>query len=92
MWIATVFPHMVFFSFFYDFFCFPELSLLILLFFNIELVENYNCRFPYETLLIATVFLCMVFFSFHFFCYYFFQNFLCSFYFLNINLVKNLAL
>jgi len=40
--------------------------------FYIELVENYKCRFPHETILIATVFLCMVSFPFVFFCYDFF--------------------
>jgi hypothetical protein len=33
-------------------------------FFNIELVENYNCSFSYKTPWIAIVFLHMVFFYF----------------------------
>jgi hypothetical protein len=88
-----VFPHMVF-MFFYDFF---QNYFFLFYFFNIELVENYNCSFPHKTLWIAIVFLYMGLFSFSFsfflFSYMiFFQNYLCCFYFFNIKLIENLAL
>jgi hypothetical protein len=61
-------------------------------FFNIELVENYNCSFPHKTLWIAIVFLYIdLFFMIFVSLYDFFLNCLCCFYFFNIKLVENLA-
>jgi hypothetical protein len=74
----SVSPHSFFYCFFQN--CFS------ILFFNIELVDNYNCGFSHKTLWIATVF------SHMFFFYEFFQKFICRFYFFNIELVENLAL
>jgi hypothetical protein len=65
--IATIFLSMVFFVFVFLWFS-PKLSPFIL-FFNIELVKNYNynmwgnhCNFPHKLLWIATVFFLIVFF------------------------------
>jgi hypothetical protein len=40
-------------------------------FFNIELVKNYNCSFPYNTLWIAIVFLYIGLFSFFFYDFFY---------------------
>jgi hypothetical protein len=45
LWIATVFPHMIFFVM-----IFFKIIFIGFIIFNIELIENYNCRFPHETL------------------------------------------
>jgi len=88
----SVFPH-GFYVFFYDFF---QNYFCRFYFFNIELVENYNCNFPHKTLWIAIVFSYMsLFFIFFFydFCFLYdiFQNYLCCFYFFNIKLIENLT-
>jgi hypothetical protein len=44
LWIATVFPHVIFLI---NFFKIVFINFII---FNIELVKNYNCRFLHETL------------------------------------------
>jgi hypothetical protein len=89
-WITTVFLHMVFMFFLW----FSSKLSLLILFFNIELVENYNCSFSHKTLWIAIVFIYMgLFFFYDFvFLYDFFQNYLCYFYFFYIKLVENLSL
>ena len=69
LWIVTMFPHMVFVLLQCFSTCF-FLKLSMSIFFNIELVENYNCRFPHM-------------FFFHFFfknCLLFFFIFLCFFF------------
>jgi len=74
----------------HDFYIFLKLFLSIF-FFNIELVDNYNCSFPHKTLWI--VYSISLHESFFFFFFYnFFQNCLCCFYVFNIKLVENLAL
>jgi len=94
LWIAIVFPHMVF-MFFYNFF---QNYLCQFYFFNIELVENFNCSFPHKILWIAIVFpymglfLSFFFLWFLFFYMIFFQNYFYCFYFFNIKLVENLTL
>ena len=70
----------------HSFFCYGFFqNCLSILFFNIEVVDNYNCGFSHKTLWIATVFPHLLFF-------FVFQNFICRFYFFNIELVENLAL
>ena len=80
--IAKVFPHMIFFVM-----IFFKIIFIDFIVFNIELVDNYNCRFSHETLDCYSVFLHSFFFLSFF--YDFFQNYLYWFYFFNIDLVEN---
>ena len=63
LWIVTIFIHMVFVLLQCFPICFFLKIIFVEFFFNIELVENYNCRFPH------------MFFSknFFFFFFYFFN-------------------
>jgi hypothetical protein len=65
MWIATVFPNMVFI-----FLVMIFSKIICLFFFNIELVENYKCSFFHKTLWITIVFRYMVFFIIFFYFLY----------------------
>jgi hypothetical protein len=81
LWIATVFPHMLFFKIlFIDF-----------IFFNIELVENLALLF--FSLKHCGLLRCfLTLFVLCFFFYDFYQNYFCRFYFFNIELIQNLVL
>ena len=85
LWIATIFPHMFFFSFFCVFFFVMIFSKIIFVDFIFLILSWLEFSFVifFKTLWVATVFPYMVFF------YDFFQNFLCWFYFFNIELVEN---
>jgi len=96
-WITTMFPHMVFMFFLW----FSSKLFLSILFFNIELVENYNCSFSHKTLWIAIVFIYMGLFSSFFFSsflwfLFFYMIFLKIIFvtsiFFYIKLVENLSL
>ena len=88
LWIVTMFPHMVFVLLQCFSTCF-FLNYLCRFFFNIELVENYNCRFSH--MFFFSLFFPKFSFFFIFFVF-FFRIIFVDFIFFNMELVDNLAL